>query len=686
MSSTVGSKRLDDRLAQEVRRQVAAGDLRAVRRARLAPGQARVEEALADVPALQAVELDGQGVLDLGREVAEAEPEAPAHERPHRVLHEAHEVVELDRARRAALERRGQERRRGRPVGRQRARPGERGVVEAPRPVAGEHAGTEVARVEGLQRMADEDAAARGLAVLGADRPVDDVEQLADRDRGRALGVRALVVAGVGHEQPVAGGHDRVEQKLAVLARGSRSPTRGSSRRRSSPSRGALRGNTASSRPRRQTTRWGTERIGTSVQKVRCPVRKFARVGRPCSRSSMSARISESASATGVPPASWSMSSSRRCSSARCQASRSVVAVSRSAAVAIDCVHAATDFGAVRSSSVTRSRSTSSASRPGEVDRAAVDVVERQDPVDQAAVVLGHRHADEDALQARVPRAVLDGVQLERRAGPASSPPAHAALGDPLLQAHEVVVVEAEAPAHRVASGEVEHLRRGHPVVGELEQLRDDTEHGVGLAQRAVGEPDAQVGRLIGAALLVLVGCGGPERRVHERRERLDVRAHDDHVARLERRVLLQQVQQGVAQDLDLPRAAVAAVDLDAAVAGGQQRPCVGPVAQGRARGAHVGAHVGLDAPEQGLRRAVVDEVVVVGPVGRARGEHELHLAGVLAPRGQQPVGRQRGGVVVRAQAARRRRGRDALPQRGGGVQENRCTSRRAARASRTSR
>ena len=60
----------------------------------------------------------------------------------------------------------------------------------------------------------------------------------------------------------------------------------------SSPSRGALRGNAASSRPSRHTTRCGTERIGTSVQIVRWPVRKFARVGRPCSRSARSARTS----------------------------------------------------------------------------------------------------------------------------------------------------------------------------------------------------------------------------------------------------------------------------------------------------------------------------------------------------------------------------------------------------------
>ena len=57
----------------------------------------------------------------------------------------------------------------------------------------------------------------------------------------------------------------------------------------SSPSGDVRRGNTPSSRPSRQTTRWGTERIGIRVHIVRWPVRKLARVGRPRSRSASSA-------------------------------------------------------------------------------------------------------------------------------------------------------------------------------------------------------------------------------------------------------------------------------------------------------------------------------------------------------------------------------------------------------------
>ena len=58
----------------------------------------------------------------------------------------------------------------------------------------------------------------------------------------------------------------------------------------------------------------------------------------------------------------------------------------------------------------------------------------------------------------------------------------------------------------------------------------------------------------------------GPERRLDQRRERLDVRAHHDHVARLERRVGGEAVEDRLAQHLDLALASVTGVDADARV------------------------------------------------------------------------------------------------------------------------
>ena len=146
--------------------------------------------------------------------------------------------------------------------------------------------------------------------------------------------------------------------------RASRSPTCASSSSRSSPSRGVRRGNTPSSRPSRQTTRCGTERIGTSVQTVRWPVRKFARVGRPRSRSASTSRSSPRVSGVAWPAASSTRSSSRRCSSPRCQPSSGAVAVSASAAFASAVAHALIGFGAARAATAAESRSSSSAKRP----------------------------------------------------------------------------------------------------------------------------------------------------------------------------------------------------------------------------------------------------------------------------------------------------------------------------------
>ena len=218
--------------------------------------------------------------------------------------------------------------------------------------------------------------------------------------------------------------------------RGSRSPTCGSSSIRSSPSRGALRGNTPSSSPSRQTTRCGTERIGTSVQIVRCPVRKFARVGRPRRRSASSdAELG--------------------------QRQLHVVA----GRLGDDVVEQPLQLGALpgvgrhgrrervgaRGEHVRPTRPTGCGRRSassddlepvdqlgepsGEVDRAALDVVEREHLGEQPLLVLGHRHAEQQPVEPGAPGARVQRLELERgavlgvqapadRRSPAPTPPA----------------------------------------------------------------------------------------------------------------------------------------------------------------------------------------------------------------------------------------------------------------------
>ena len=133
--------------------------------------------------------------------------------------------------------------------------------------------------------------ASRTLLLGGA---VEGVEQLAKRYGGRPLLAGVLVGAGVGDHQRLGRGADRVEQQLPVLAADVALAGHRVAGQHVVAVDEPSRGNTPSSRPTRQTTRCGTDRIGTIVQTVSVPVRKLARVGRPASWRSSSARTSGS--------------------------------------------------------------------------------------------------------------------------------------------------------------------------------------------------------------------------------------------------------------------------------------------------------------------------------------------------------------------------------------------------------
>ena len=288
----------------------------------------------------------------------------------------------------------------------------------------------------------------------------------------------------------------------------------------------------------------------------------------------------------------------------------------------------------------------------GELDRPAVDIVEREHSGEQPLAVLGHRHAQQQPVQPGPPGAALHLLQLVRGAVRSVQPPADPSLRDPASEPGDVVVVEPEAAADRAAVSQVQHLRGRQPLLGQVQQLRHDAQHRVGLAQRPVGQPNPEVDRCpgVGARRPAAVGSGpaaggvvvhrrlpGAEGGLDQRRERLDVRAHDDHVPGLQRRVVRQRVEDRVTDDLHLARPAVAGVDLDAAVVCFQERPVLGRPGKRHARCAAVVPDVLLDPAEQrdgGRWRFVL----MVDQGARGRGQHQLHLPGVTTPRGQQPV------------------------------------------------
>ena len=201
----------------------------------------------------------------------------------------------------------------------------------------------------------------------------------------------------------------------------------------------------------------------------------------------------------------------------------------------------------------------------GQVDVRAVDVVEGHDvaPAVQRAL---HGGAEQQPVEPVAPAALLDVAERPGGAVVVVESPADAGADRPVAQPLELVVVEPEPLPDGRRAGEVEHLAGGEPGGAELEQLGQHGEQRVGLPQRAVGEADAQLGRRVRGVVL----AADRERRRDDRRERLDVRAHDEHVARLEGRVVGEQADDDLAEHLDLTGAAVAGVHLDAAVVVGQ--------------------------------------------------------------------------------------------------------------------
>ena len=268
----------------------------------------------------------------------------------------------------------------------------------------------------------------------------------------------------------------------------------------------------------------------------------------------------------------------------------------------------------------------------GQLDPVAPDVVERQGGAEPGLRVVGHGHAGQHPVEPEPPR-VLEVADAERFPVVGVESPSDARLAHPAGHRVEVVVDEAETAADRLCLGEVEHRAGRGAAAGHVEKLGRDAQQGVGARQRAVGQLDPEPVRRVAA----LDNVTETERRGDQRRVVLDVRAHHQDVAWLERafaanRILgavLEQPKQHLAEHLHLPGRAVAPVHLD--------RP-VGRVEGAALRSRGVIAQVGLEPAEQrvgrvGQRGRRGDLVVVNGPP-----EAALQLALVAAERCEQRV------------------------------------------------
>ena len=94
----------------------------------------------------------------------------------------------------------------------------------------------------------------------------------------------------------------------------------------------------------------------------------------------------------------------------------------------------------------------------GEVDRPALDVIERQHAAEQTPVVLGHGHAEQESFQSRLPGPLEHAGELVGRAAGRVQAPADPRFGHPVAHPGEIVVIQPEAPPDRCAVGQIEHL------------------------------------------------------------------------------------------------------------------------------------------------------------------------------------------------------------------------------------
>ena len=411
-------------------------------------------------------------------------------------------------------------------------------------------------------------------------------------------------------------------------------------------------------------------------------MRKFARVGRPSQplgeqRADLGERERRRVRAARPPRATTSSSS--RCSSARCHASRPAVAVSASAAAAIAAAQPPIGCGRRSASSAALQPVDQLGEPAGEVDRAALDVVERQHAAEQPLLLLGHRRrraARGPGPARHVPAASF--VELERRAVGGVEPPADARCGDPLLHPREVVVVEAEAAADRARGrrGRAPGRRSG---AGRRARAAARRRRAPGWSGAASGRRAGRAGR---AGAAPRAGPRARRPRARSRRRRTSRWISGANVS-MSGHITITSRGSSVGSSASRCRIASRSTSTwrarpwqactwmlrSASSSRSSGRPGSGGPATGGRRARRPGCARAASPVGGG------DRVVVVG-VRRRAGEHELQLARVLPPGGEQPVGRER------ARRRRRRGGRSAAPpatrshSAGEGCSRNRWTSR----------
>ena len=310
---------------------------------------------------------------------------------------------------------------------------------------------------------------------------VERVEELAERDRGRLVVVGVLAAAGVGHDQRLGRGADRVEEQLPVLGAdvaltGHRPPGQdvvavdGLEAREDAVVEPDEAHHAVGHRAHRHHRAHG-EGAGAEVAPRRPPAQPVAQQGAYVGVAQAGLVVADAGRDAGqlavelrdpprvVGPAEGepvhrAAEGGRPVGDGRRGRGRPHEGVQ-----AVDHLREAAD----------------------EVEVAVADVVERERAAHEPVPLAGHRRTQEDALQAREPGV---GVEVEPERGPvvAVVAPADGRLVDPPRHPLEVVVGEAEPGAHRLGRGEVEDGGGRHPAGRQLDEVGGDAEERVGGA------------------------------------------------------------------------------------------------------------------------------------------------------------------------------------------------------------
>ena len=480
----------------------------------------------------------------------------------------------------------------------------------------------------------------------------DRVEQLLDRRRQRQLGAGPDVLPVAGHDQPAARGEDRVEQPRPRLVAG---VALAGQRRRGQQVIGVGRRGRGD---------------GADVDDRDDPGGHPAQRRQGRDRDAAAARVATPAAGRdAVEQRRADLEELQRCLDAGGRGvrgerhhGRAHLAGGDGLRVVDVVVRAGRDEPAVDDGQQRRSPAghrTCRAGEPDEVTEGAQGVCEPRedgdvlsadvdggcDPGDDVARRV-QQHAREQPVHALAPGPGRDavGVAPALAVGGVDAPAQVELVGGAREQL-EVVVLEPERGPHHRQHQQGQDLVALGAAGGDVQQRLERTDHGGRTEGRPVSDTDGQA----------VSGDLRAEDRTDQRRDAPEIGTEHQHVTRLEPVVVLERVQQRVAQDLELTHEPVAGVDLDAAVA---------PAAVVAQFARHGGAGaVGRDA------LAEPAELVRPGPPGRRRArrgirrdverpraepvEHAGRGDGGPPPGRQQRVGR---GDPCRTSQQRRRR------------------------------